>query len=92
MDSSNLIEDAKFYQDAAVEYQSAYEALQLQQEELQSRYTQQACSDREGLLEPLKLQNLRHLKDIKSYSMSKKTVMLIFSMQLIKLYPNIRSS
>ena len=35
-----LLENAKFYQDAAFEYQSAYEALCLQQEELQSRYTQ----------------------------------------------------
>ena len=34
---------AKFYQDAALEYQSAYENLHLQHEELQSRYTQQAC-------------------------------------------------
>ena len=38
----DLLEDTKFYQDAAFEYQSAYEALHLQQEELQSRYTQQA--------------------------------------------------
>ena len=38
----DLLEDAKYYQDAAFEYQSAYEALCLQQEELQSRYTQQA--------------------------------------------------
>ena len=37
-----LLEDAKFYQDMAFEYQSANEALCLQQEELQSRYTQQA--------------------------------------------------
>ena len=38
----DLLEDAKFYQDASFEYQSAYEALHLQQEELQSRHTQQA--------------------------------------------------
>ena len=38
----DLLEDAKFYQDVAIEYQSAYKALHLQQEELQSRYTQQA--------------------------------------------------
>ena len=38
----DLLEDAKFYQDAAFEYQSSYKALCLQQEELQSRYTQQA--------------------------------------------------
>ena len=38
----DLLEDAKFYQDVAFEYQSAYEALCLHQEELQSRYTQQA--------------------------------------------------
>ena len=34
--TSNLIEDAKFYQDAAIEYQNAYETLQY-------RYAQQAC-------------------------------------------------
>ena len=33
MDSGDLIEDAKFYQDTAIEYQSAYKALQLQQQE-----------------------------------------------------------
>ena len=38
----NLIEDAKFYQDTALEYQDAYETLWLQQEELQHWYTQQA--------------------------------------------------
>ena len=37
----DLLEDAKIYQDAAFEYQSAYDALCLQQEEMQSRYTQQ---------------------------------------------------
>ena len=37
-----LIEDAKFYQDAAIGYQDAYETLQIQQEELQHWYTQQA--------------------------------------------------
>ena len=38
----DLVEDAKFDQDTTSEYQSAYEALCLQQEELQSRYNQQA--------------------------------------------------
>ena len=37
----DLLEDAKFYQDATFEYQGAYETLCLQQKELQSRYTQQ---------------------------------------------------
>ena len=40
---ADILEDAKFYQDAALEYQGAYKTLCLQQEELQSRYTQQAC-------------------------------------------------
>ena len=39
--TANLIEDAKFYQDTALEYQDVYETLQLQQEELQHQYTQQ---------------------------------------------------
>ena len=38
----DLLQDAKFYQDAACEYKSAYDALCLQQEELQTRYVQQA--------------------------------------------------
>ena len=42
INTANLIEDVKFYQDAALGYQDAYEALQLQQEELQHRFTQQA--------------------------------------------------
>ena len=41
-DNLDLIEDAKFYQDAALDYQNAYEALHVQQAELQSRYSQQA--------------------------------------------------
>ena len=40
--TANLIEDTKFYQDAVLEYQDAYETLQLQQEELQHWHTQQA--------------------------------------------------
>ena len=40
--AADLIEDAKFYQDAAIGYQDAYETLRIQQEELQHRYTQQA--------------------------------------------------
>ena len=39
MDSGDLLEDAKFYQDTAIEYQDAYKTLCHQQEELQSRYT-----------------------------------------------------
>ena len=38
----DLIEDAKFYQDAAIGYQDAYETLCVQQEELQHWYAQQA--------------------------------------------------
>ena len=36
LDTGNLLEDAKFYQDVAVELQSAYDNLQY-------RYAQQAC-------------------------------------------------
>ena len=39
---ADLIEDTKFYQDAALGYQDAYETLHIQQEELQHRYAQQA--------------------------------------------------
>ena len=40
--TADLIEDAKFYQDATLGYQDAYETLRIQQEELQHWYTQQA--------------------------------------------------
>ena len=40
--TADLIEDAKFYQDATIGYQDAYETLRVQQEELQHWYTQQA--------------------------------------------------
>ena len=41
INTANLIEDTKFYQDAALGYQDAYETLCVQQGELQHRYTQQ---------------------------------------------------
>ena len=40
--AASLIEDVRYFQNAALGYQDAYEALQLQQEELQTRFTQQA--------------------------------------------------
>ena len=41
MDSSNLIEDAKFYQDALqLSIKVPMKPFELQKEELQSRYTQ----------------------------------------------------
>ena len=40
--TADLIEDAKFYQDATIGYQDVYETLRIQQEELQHRYAQQA--------------------------------------------------
>ena len=40
--TANLLEDVQYFHNATLGYQDAYEALQLQQEELQSRYTQQA--------------------------------------------------
>ena len=42
INTANLIKDVKFYQDAELGYQDAYEALQLQQEKLQHQFTQQA--------------------------------------------------
>ena len=46
--AADLIEDAKFYQDAALGYQDAYETLRIQQEELQHWYTQQTQLVREA--------------------------------------------
>ena len=40
--TANLLEDIRYFQNTALGYQDAYEALQLQQEELQTRFTQQA--------------------------------------------------
>ena len=37
------IEDAKFYQDVALNYQNAYEALLAQQVELQDKFKAQSC-------------------------------------------------
>ena len=42
INTASLIEDVRYFQDAALGYQDAYEALQLQQEELQHWFTQQA--------------------------------------------------
>ena len=42
INTAGLIEDVKYFQDAALGYQDAYDALQLQQEELQHQFTQQA--------------------------------------------------
>ena len=38
----DLIKDAKFYQDAAINYQNAYEALLAQQAELQGKFEAQS--------------------------------------------------
>ena len=38
----NLIKDAKFYQDVAINYQNAYEALLTQQAELQGKFKAQS--------------------------------------------------
>ena len=40
--TANLLEDIKYFHNAAVSYQDAYEALQLQQAELQTKLTKQA--------------------------------------------------
>ena len=39
---ANLLEDIKYFHNATLGYQDAYEALQHQQEELQSKFTEQA--------------------------------------------------
>ena len=39
---ANLLEDIKYFHNAALGYQYAYKALQQQQEELQSKFTKQA--------------------------------------------------
>ena len=41
--------DAKFYQDTAVDYQNAYEALHAQQVELQAKYSEQTYVIKEAL-------------------------------------------
>ena len=38
-----LIEDAKFYQDVAINYQNTYEVLLVQQAELQDKFKAQSC-------------------------------------------------
>ena len=40
--TANLLEDVKYFHNAALSYQDAYEALQLQQVELQTKFTEQA--------------------------------------------------
>ena len=40
--TANLLEDIKYFHNAALGYQDTYKALQQQQEELQSRFTEQA--------------------------------------------------
>ena len=39
---ANLLEDVKYFHNAALGYQDTYETLQLQQEELQSKFSEQA--------------------------------------------------
>ena len=39
---ANLLEDVRYFHNAALGYQDAYKALQQQQEELQSKFTEQA--------------------------------------------------
>ena len=40
--TANLLEDVKYFHNAALSYQDAYEALQVQQVELQTKFTEQA--------------------------------------------------
>lgn len=46
----DLIEDAKFYQDTALNYQNAYEFVHVQQVELQSKYSAQSYLMEEALV------------------------------------------
>ena len=39
--TANLLEDIKYFHNATLSYQDAYEALQLQQAELQTKFTEQ---------------------------------------------------
>ena len=40
--TANLLEDVKYFHNAALSYQDAYEALQMQQVELQTKFSEQA--------------------------------------------------
>ena len=61
----DLIEDAKFYQDAAINYQNAYEALLAQQAELQGKFKAQSTQFRR-LQWPLMLLKVRPKPNIKT--------------------------
>ena len=81
----DLLDNAKFDQDAAFEYQSAYEALHSQQEELQSRYTQQEhlIEEASGALQAAETESSQRYQEIVNLQKSR---MLIFSMPSIKLW------
>ena len=49
MDHADLIEDAKFYKDIALDYQDTYEALHAQQVKLQGKYSVPSLSHQGGL-------------------------------------------
>ena len=55
--TANLLEDVKYFHNAALSYQDAYEALQVQQVELQTKFTEQAQLVQEVQM-PLKLMKL----------------------------------
>ena len=81
----DLLEDTKVYQDTAFEYKSAYDALCLQQEELQTRFTQQAqlIEEASGALRAVETESSQRYTEIVNL---KKIGMLIFSMPSIKLW------
>ena len=66
INTANIIEDVKFYQDVTLGYQDAYEALQLQQEELQHQFTQQAQLVQEAseALRAAEVESLIHQQEI----------------------------
>ena len=62
----DLLEDVKFYQHAAFEFQSAYEALRLQQEELQGRCSEQAqlIEETSGALRAVETESSQRYQEI----------------------------
>ena len=66
INTASLIEDVRYFQDAALGYQDAYKALQLQQEELQHRFAQQAQLVQEAseALQVVEVESLVHQQEI----------------------------
>ena len=65
---ANLLEDVKYFHNAALGYQDAYEALQQQQEELQSKFTEQAQLVKEAseTLKAVEAESSMHQQEIEA--------------------------